>query len=162
MYRIEDTQSAIKELQRLLGQRQSGIYNDATRRNVLAAQAKYSLEETGVADYHTFTKITEEYRKRKTFEWKNDILFRPRFPFSPGDFGDNEAKINSVLALVLAEYSYEGIPPRGSYIGDDTVSGVIYLKKIFGMSETTDIEEDFLNRLLSEKRAIELKREFGI
>lgn len=162
MYRIENTEAAIRELQRLLYIAPSGTYDKATKEAVMKMQAKYNLEITGVADYRTFEKIAEEYRVRKGNVWSNDYLFNPSFPFIEENIGDNVEKINYALGLVLKDYTYEGVLPKGKYLGKDTLEGTKYLRKIFGMRESNEIDEAFLNRILAEKRAIEYKRRLGI
>ena len=65
MYHIENTSAAIKELQRLLRINQTTVYDQATRDAVLRIQSELGLEKTGIADYHTFTAIVENYQNYK-------------------------------------------------------------------------------------------------
>ena len=60
MYRINDTISAIKEIQRLLGINQTGNYDKATRKAVGNIQQRYSLPVTEVSDYLTFNALVKE------------------------------------------------------------------------------------------------------
>ena len=162
MYRIEDTESAIKDVQRLLSVNQSGIFDDKTRKKVVEIQEKYEIDKSGVVDYETFKKISLEHRIKQSGMRTNDYLFNPNFPFIESNFSDNVEKINGILSLVLSDYAYEGILPKGKYYGKSTVDGVGYMRKIFGMEDSEEVDAVFFNRITSEKRAIELKRIFGI
>lgn len=161
MYRIEDDISAIKEVQRLLGLNETGRYDGKTRSAVLNIQRKHALDENGVTDYETFVAIVKEYRKRKDGIWDNGYLFSPSFPFKGGELSDDAARINEALARVLKNYGYEGVIPRGKYIGTDTISGVIFLREIFGIGKKDEIDAAFMNRLMLELRAIEIKDNYG-
>ncbi len=158
MYRIEDKVSAIKELQRLLDLKPTGLFDKNTREAVLRTQAKNNLDETGIVDYLTFTLIVEEYRNEKNKQWNSDYLFDPRFPYVMGDIGDNVLRINEALETVLRDYSYEGRMPRGKYLGDDTIGGVHFLQKIFNMSESDIIDEELMSRIMRERESIEIKK----
>ena len=160
MYRIEDSVSATKELQRLLGLNQTGDYDKATRSEVIKMQERYSLPKTAKADYETFKVIVKEHRSNKEKAWHSDYLYSPSFPFRDGDMGDNVRRINEALSTVLKDYHYEGIIPKGAYFGEDTANGVRYMQKVFVMQETGIIDAVFMNRILSELKGIEIKRQY--
>lgn len=157
MYRIDNTSAAIKELQRLLRINQTTIYDQATRNAVLRIQNEQGLDQTGVADYQTFTAIVEKYHDYNSQIWNSDYLFNPKFPYILGDMDDNIGRINDVLSIVLKDYSYEGLLPKGTYYGDDTQNAAEYLRKIFKMQYFDGIDAKFMNRLLIEKNAIDIK-----
>ena len=161
MYRIEDDISAIKEVQRLLGLNETGRYDGKTRSAVLNIQRKHALDESGVTDYETFVAIVKEYRKRKDEIWDNGYLFSPSFPFKEGELCDDAARINEALARVLKSYGYDGVIPHGKYIGTDTIYGVLFLREIFGIDKRDEIDAAFMNRLMLELRAIEIKDKYG-
>jgi hypothetical protein len=158
MYRIEDSTAAVKELQRLLGLKQTGNYDGKTANAVKMKQDEYSLEKTGIADYETFTLIVDEYRVKRDRVWNSSYLHSPKFPYVNGDMGDDEGRINEALYTVLKEYSYEGTLPRGGYLGDDSFYGVKYLRDIFGMEQRDEIDEQLMNRILAELEAIKIKK----
>ena len=157
MYRIDDRISAIKELQRLLDLNQTGLFDKKTRDTVLKVQEKYNLKQTGIADYFTFTLIADEFREKKNNEWNSDYLFKPKFPYAKGDMGDNVGRINEALKIVLEDYVYEGIIPRGKYFGEDTLSAAKFLRKIFNMGSSDEIDEALMTRIMREREAIEIK-----
>ena len=157
MYRIDDVVSAIKEIQRLLGISKTGVYDAHTRNAVYRIQDKRSLQKTGTVDYSTFKAIVANYRERMADTWESDLLFSASFPYLEGYIGENAGRINEALATVLADYSYEGVSPRGKYIGADTMLGVNYLREVFGMPTKDEIDARFMNRIIAELARIEIK-----
>ena len=160
MYRIEDNVSAIKEVQKLLGIYKSGSYDTATRNAVIAFQASNGLPESGIADYDTFRLMVKKYREREASVFGSPFLFKPIFPYTLGDMDENTSVINDAIARVLREYFYEDAPPKGRYLNSDTFSGVRYLKEIFGIDATDEIDAYFMNRLAYELDAIEIKEKY--
>ena len=162
MYRIEESDEAIKEVQRLLGILQSGRYDNSTRVAVSDVQRASSLPITGITDYKTFTRIVRKYKDKTEGIFNSDFLFSPHFPYIKGDMGGDVGRINDALAIVLKSYSYEGVSPRGKYIGEDTMNGVKFLERIFGMDERDEIDARLMNRILIELDGIKIKEKFGI
>lgn len=161
MYRIEDTVSAIKEVQRLLDLNQTGIYDNATREAVVHLQTANGLTAKEIIDYETFVIIVNEYKKKKRERTDTDYLHIPSFPYTVESHDENVGKINDALRLVLREYVYDGIEPRGKYFGINTLNATNYLRSIFRMDSSDSIDEAFMNRLLFEKKAIEIKSKYG-
>ncbi len=162
MYRIEDRTSAVMELQRLLRVNPTGMYDSKTRAAVLNVQKNYRLEQTGIADYLTFSAAVDEYRIRVSNKWTDDYLFSPVFPYKEGDMDENVGRINDALRIILDNYAYEGIKPKGNYFGDNTLNGMLFLRRIFGLEESEVIDEIFMNRTLIEREAIEVKNKYGL
>ena len=162
MYRIEDRISAIKEVQRLLRLNQTGIYDSATRNAVLKAQNDNSIEETGTVDYDTFEAIVREYRMKRAASATPGYLFTAKYPYVLNDMDENVEIINNALITVLKNYVYEGIIPSGRFLGKSTVDGSNFMRKIFGMPLSDEIDEAFVNRLLHEKKGIEIKTKYGL
>jgi len=161
MYRIEDTVSAIKEVQRLLDINQTGIYDNATREAVVNLQTASGLTAGGIINYETFVMIVNEYKKKKREITDTDYLHIPSFPYTVESHDENVGKINDALRLVLREYVYDGIEPRGKYFGINTLNATNYLRSIFRMDSSDRIDEAFMNRLLFDKKAIEIKSKYG-
>ena len=161
MYRIDDRISAIKELQRLLNINRTGFYDQKTRDTVLGIQAKYNLEQTGIVDYITFASITDEFREKNSNKWSSDYLFNPQFPYIKGDIGDNVGKINEALRIVLEDYVYEGTIPRGTFFDENTLSAAKFLRKIFNMESSDEIDEALMTRIMRERDAIEIKSNYS-
>ena len=161
MYRIEDSTSATKEVQRLLGVNETGNYDKKTRDAVLRLQALYALPESGVVDYTTFGIIVKEYRESRSKILSNRYLFDANFPYVEGDVGENVQRINEALAKVLVTYPYHLTVPRGKYFGRDTLSGVRFMQDVFGIEKRDEVDVDFMNRILKELEGIEIKEKHG-
>lgn len=161
MYDIEDTTAAIREAQRLLGINQSGIYDQITYNAVLQIQNEEGINKTGKIDYETFTAIIDRYHKKELETQNSDYLFNPDFPYSVGDIGDNVGLINDAIRLILKEYVYEGIAPKGNYLSDFTITAANFLRDIFKMGNSGVIDSSFINRLILEKRALEIKKKYS-
>ena len=158
MYRINDTVSAVKEVQRLLGLNQTGYYNETTRNAVLHIQELYGLRQSGFTDYSTFRAIVREYNDRESMSWNNAFIYDASFPYLQGDKGDSAGRINEALTEVLKSYSYEYALPRGKYISADTLRGVNFLQKVFDMPVSQAIDQKFMNRIMNELESIEIKK----
>lgn len=161
MYWIEDKSAAIKNIQRLLGVNQTGFYDTVTKDAVVKIQKSGAREKTGVIDFGTFELIVDEYNKRKRRYTKENYLFMPRFPYRMNDLGENISMIHKALKPVLLDYIYEGAFPEGAFMNIDTVNAVNFLRKIFDMPLSNEIDEEFLGRLLMEKKAIEVKHGYS-
>ena len=157
MYRIEDKVSATKELQRMLKIRQSGYYDEQTKESVLSIQHDHGLSETGRVDYETFKTILERYRRQRISSRHSDYLFNPTFPYKENAIGKDVELINSLLQDVLIDYGYENSPPAGKFLGKSTLESANFLRRIFRMNPSDEIDALFINRLLLEKRAMEIK-----
>ena len=159
MYHIDDKVCAIKEVQRLLGLNQTGVYDRDTIKGVRAIQEAYALEKNDFVDYKAFVAICREYRKG--LKTHNHYLYAPKYPYRVGNMDTNVTLIHSALSPVLEDYRYEGQIPSGSFLGESTITAVNYLRNIFGMPCRDEIDELFINRLLLEKRGLEIKRKLG-
>ena len=161
MYLIDDTVSALKEVQRLLNVNRTGMFDESTKQAVEKIQLSYGLKRANIVNYKTFNAILSEYNKSKMREIDTDYLFNPTFPYTVGDMNDNVGLINDALRLVLNDYVYEDIVPHGKYLSDNTITASNFLRKIFKMDLSDQIDESFINRLLLEKSAIEIKRKYS-
>lgn len=162
MYNIEDKPGAIKEVQRLLGVSQSGIYDEMTKKSIISFQSKMNMEASGITDYLTFVALVEEYKRMNREKLASFHLFNERFPYKEGDMNNNIAIINDMIAIVLKDYRYDGAPPSGKYFGEDTLRALRYIQGIFGMEETDQISNEFFSRLIIERDAIEIKNKYAL
>ena len=159
MYSIYDKNAAIRNIQRMLSVSQTGLYDSDTEKAVLVLQERYSLVANGTVDYNTFSAIVDNY-KQKMYNKQNPYLLDPKYPYKYGDIGDSVLLINQVINYILRDYSFEGVLPRGIFFGKDTVNAVRFLRKVFMMSESDEVDTQFLNRALIEKDAIDVKTNF--
>lgn len=156
MYYITERHNAIKTVQRFLGENQTGVYSEDTRNKVIAHQAENNIELSGVVDYETFNSLKEVYLKASTAR-DVSVVFSG-LPYKIGDMGTNIAIINAILTEVISEYTFESVPPNGSYYGNRTVDAVVRLREIFMLDYSQEIDEEFISRLLTEKNAINLSK----
>lgn len=161
MYHIDNRISALKEVQRLLNINPTGIYDENTRKEVARVQSNYNLEIKKAIEYETFNAILDEYKKRELTVIDQKYLFNPTFPYVVGDMDGNVELINDAMRLVLEDYIYEDTLPKGKYLSYNTISAANFLRKIFEIEPMEEIDETFVNRLLIEKNAIEIKRKYG-
>lgn len=161
MYQITDVTAAIKNVQKLLGVNQTGLYDNNTKEAVLNVQLLNQIEPTGKVDYKTFSAIYEDQVRKKNSE-PPAPLARHIFPFVYGDYDDNIDLINMLIKKVLSDYTYEGIYPRGSYFGDETLLAVRALRSIFLMEGSDELDYDLFERIWQENHAINLKNNVGI
>ena len=160
MYWIEDKTAAIKNAQRLLGVNQTGFYNSATKNEVKKIQALNSYKETGEIDYETFLMIVNEYN-RKSRTVNKACVFHSNLPFKLNDINEDVLTVHTVLKAVLRDYAYEEIIPEGPFLGVNTLKAVNFLRTVFDMPLSDEIDEEFISRLLLEKESIELKHRYG-
>lgn len=160
MYRIDDKDAAIKNVQRLLGVNETGFYDTFTENAVRNIQSEHSYDKSGKVDYKTFELIADEYKERKTSSSEANYLFAPSFPYVLYDMDENVRLIHSALKSVLKDYVYEEELPEGAFLGASTINAANFLRNIFGMALSDEIDEKFLNRLLLEKKAIEIKQKY--
>jgi long-subunit fatty acid transport protein len=159
MYQIDDRVSAIKEIQRLLYLKQTGIYDADTKTSVSDIQSDYSIKVTGIVDYDTFNAILEEYKKHQRTD--THYLYFPNFPYVIGDLNENVGLIHGALLPILKSYRYEASIPTGNYLGQVTLDAVNFLRKIFRMPISEEIDEKFIDRLMLERKSLELKSKFS-
>ena len=150
MYRVDDVDKAVRNVQRLLGTKKSGVYDDDTRARVIALQQKYGIAESGVVDLVTFEVIRDEHYIKQRQRLHVDVDGINRFPYSSGDFGSDVRIINSLLSEVLESYSIDAIGVRGSIYTAATLRAVMSLQRIFGFDERDLIDEILYERIKRE------------
>ncbi len=159
MYNINDKNSAIKELQRLLRINQTGQYDSNTKSAVKEHQEKNNIAVTGITDYETFESVVNEHILYEMIELnKLNLHELPDFPYKYGDSGTNVGVINSILGEIFEEYTIETKLPRGKYFDKDTENAVTRLQAIFMLSETGQVDDIMFARMVDEKNAIISKK----
>ncbi len=153
MYFISENQNAIKTVQRFLGETETGVYSKRTKDMVKRHQAENNLQESGIVDYETFTSLKEKYLKKYDY-----YTIFPHFPYKKYDSGAEIAILNALLAEIIKEYTFDGIPPSGEYYGENTVDAVIRLREIFMLKHSVEIDKELFFMLLAEKNAINLSK----
>ena len=149
MYDINKKESAIREVQKYLGEigyvknppALTGIYDDRTRAGVKAVQKSKSISESGVVDLETMTALYEEYI---FFIDRAHAARRARvvsFPIRIGDSGRGIREINEALVFLM-DYYREGHRIKiSSYFGEPSASAAEALYEIYGMDKEDGINE---------------------
>ncbi len=143
MYNITDKESYIRELQRLLGIRQSGRYDSVTRARVNDVRSNNGLAQDGTVDYETFVLILEEFRRSKPAS----SVYRDYLPITEGDVGEQVGYFNSIMAELLARYTKDIPRPKGRYFGRDSAGAVRYLRSVYALEGELSIDDRLADML---------------
>lgn len=152
MYRINDKISAVKAVQRMLGESETGIYNAKLREKITQFQKNNGLDSSGKVDYVTFKSLIVHYNKRMIMsELKASLPFLNRFPYKLGDMGHDVLYINTLLSDTIVKYRLAINKPRGTYYGTETVYAVRYLREATNTGSSDNIDEEFIYTILGFK-----------
>jgi peptidoglycan hydrolase-like protein with peptidoglycan-binding domain len=161
MYRTDDKQSAIKEVQRfLLTVSQidneiphvaiDGIYGDETRIAVTEFQRLMGIGITGRVDRETFDLLFIEHsRIVDETDATNRAFNQNIYPLKLGDSGNNVSIINSFI-LELSEYYDIPNTPNGDFYSRETENSIKLLQKHFMMETTGEVDAILEKRLRDE------------
>ncbi len=150
MYNLYDKEGAIKAVQRLLMKNQTGVIDQSTREEIKKIQKEVGLIDNGIVDYRTFIEIVNLHRKESNIRLSGKSDGISNFPYYSGSMGRDMSIINSYISAVLAKYNYSKRLPTNNYFSVDTESAVLWLRKIFGLSNKNIIDEEFYIRLKRE------------
>ena len=78
---------------------------------------------------------------------ENYYLTNESYPYVYEDMDDNVALINKAIELVLRNYTYEGVLPKGNFFDKNTVDGVRFLRTIFMLAGKDEVDAPLMNRL---------------
>lgn len=166
MYNINDTYSAVYEIQRYLSVVArargnipcvvaDGIYEDKTRECVRHFQAENHLPETGMVDYDTFRLLYDEYLLAL------EILASPACvdilpdklkaeSISKGEQSSTVAVIQSLLKTLEVIYDdFEDITINGSF-DDSTESAVKRIQGLHGLEQNGIIDRATFDAIVAE------------
>ena len=139
MYRINNTQSAIKEIQKFLSVldknnplAQTGIYDSRTRISIENFQRKKGLKLTGTVDETTLNLLYEDYKKALSNEklyYSTDAYFS--FPLKEGDSNIILTNINDMISTILNYHDVYNNVRKSNFFNGETKLGVNELRKIF-------------------------------
>lgn len=166
MYNINDTYSAVYEIQRYLSVIDrargnppcvvaDGIYEERTRECVRRFQADNKLPETGIVDYDTFRQVYDEYLLAL------EILASPACvrllpvklegqSITRGDESSTVAIIQSLLKTLEVVYDdFEAININGSF-DDSTESAVKRIQYLHGLEQNGIIDRATFDAIAAE------------
>lgn len=156
MYRIEDKTAYIRLIQRYLGIKENGIFDNQTKEAVKRAQRNEGLVESGVVDRPTFEFLLANYKDRRIEEADYPLY---SFPYKNGDRGEDITVLNNFLRKTLRTYTRDHVLPKGDYYNVYTDMAVDFLQRTFGMERRPYVDKKLFARILDELRAIELEKQ---
>ena len=163
MYRINDEQAAIREIQRylvLIGTPEipvvtTGIYDDNTRASVTDFQKKNGAVADGVVNRETFEMLYEAFLlQEKINEVNNSIGSFFDFPLKIGDMSEEMFGINTTLARLLDHYGYTHNLRSSRYFSRETARSVAEIRKIYKLTYGEEIDEILYYRMIRDHDSI--------
>ena len=163
MYRVNDKSSAIKEVQKYLYALEeeiyvapSGVYDEATRAAVTSFQKKYGLTQSGSADKQTFDLLFNEYTQLKKKQQVQDgIGAQIDFPLTYMSQSSSLPEINRTISRISEYYGGDPIRNQGSFFSGETLEGVRFLREIYRLDGTDEIDEIFYFRMSEDLKWID-------
>ena len=161
MYPIKDKKAAVKEIQRYLitisqveyalpHVTADGFFGDQTRAAVTEFQKISGLTPSGAVDFETFNAI---YRKQleilQARDREKSVYLAQDYPLKRGDNNESVQMLNAALRILYGYYEIKK-PRDDGYFSADTLAGVIYFKKVFGLKEDGYADIEFMKRLSDE------------
>ena len=127
-----------------------GFYSEETEYAVRELQRLHSLNETGVVDRNTFDMIYSEY-DRITKEKRNDeaAIYSTDRPMRIGSVGNAVSELNSVIRE-LSRFYLDLPVPYGNFYSQDTENAVKILQRILRRSETGETTRELYSLLRDE------------
>lgn len=160
MYRIDDSGSAISEIQRYLRMSADriyanidpvsidGIYGSETREAVVQYQEIANLEKSGVVNYITFTKLFKSYQNAQFLQSADRFLISKRnFPFKQGDHGNEVLIINIMLDELKNIYRTIHEVKLMEYYSGNTSRAVRNIREIFRMEASPNVDVTLYERM---------------
>ena len=162
MYRIEDTASAIKEIQHYLRTVtddihvvESGVTDDNTRNAVREFQKQYGIPQTGIVDYKTFTALRDEYDKAALKDRVSEATIGYlSFPVTRESSTREIYYINTKIQEILRYYGAEITQNVSAVFNSELEESIMILREIFQSDGDAVIDEDLYARIAGEHRSI--------
>ncbi len=162
MYLIDDSVSAIREVQRMLliiaevensipEVSVDGIYGDTTADAVLEYQRLRSLAASGVVNEETFNLLFFESEgiidERNT---RNNTVRYEQFPLVLGDAGENVRRLNTELLSLVRFYPDMPLADIRGFFGRATEGAVKYFQRILRVDEDGKVSAELFERIRRE------------
>lgn len=170
MYRIEQTNEYIKEVQTyliLLADTDTefprvaidGIYGEETKGAVIYFQKKKGLSESGTVDKDTFDLLYIDYSDAvKEKEARDFIITENGFPLAYGMRNNDVATLHFIIEELSQTYETLNPLASGRFYSRDTENSVKELQKIFGLEENGNVDALLFERLIMELTASNISR----
>ena len=169
MYALNDTRSAIAEVQRFLYLISNtnypevprvaidGIWGKETEDSIIEFQRISGNEITGVVDYPTFEALYKAYSEAESEFYKRDFLITDEgFPLTPNKMNDDVLLLHTIILEIQKTYDYLTEVNKSAYYSETTEKAVMELQEIFGMEKTGDVDAVMFERLMLELDSIKL------
>ena len=151
MYTITNPKPRINNILKFLNKQQNGKIEETDRLIIKDIQNKAGITSDGVVNYQTFTLLYNEYNKSKLRNLFNDGLIRyNNMPYSLGSKGNDVAYLNALMTSALTGFTHYEKMPSGSYYGRESIEAAKRLRKIFGMKDGENVDEELYLRIRRE------------
>ena len=161
MYDTKDISAAVRTVQgylyylhrvfpeRYLRVYTDGVYGNETRKAVENFQTLSGIVATGKVDLVTFERLYSEYLSAKTSMKESEF----GFPMKIGDLGRGVEELH-LLLRELGEY-YTELPRvmRSAYYSEQTRDAVNYMRGVFNLESTGEVDIILFERLKGEINA---------
>jgi peptidoglycan hydrolase-like protein with peptidoglycan-binding domain len=167
MYRINDSQAAVREIKKYLyviatrvypeiGRTTiDGQYDEQTREAVRRFQGIMELPEDGVVDLATFSALAEVYRReQEDFYARDYIVAQTDFPIGIGSKGENVRAIHILLNELAREHAEANEVGTGSFYSQGTAESVRAIQRAYGLKESGEVDKPLFSRMSAELEAI--------
>ena len=148
-YLAYDKIAAIKNVQRMLGVRENGVYDSATRDAVLDMQKSEGIAASGIVDQATYYALVRRHAYRELCKKHTVPEGFGAFPYDVGDFGDDVMRIISEVSRLLRAYEQQN-DVRGAIYSASVGRSVAILRGIFGFPIATQLDEELYARIKRE------------
>jgi hypothetical protein len=163
LYRINDKEAAIEEIQKYLHFVNDrvhedigriaidGIFGMETEIAVRNYQDIIALENTGRIDYETFTELYKSYKEAEFLMRAEDFLIDSSlFPLKEGDQGNSVLLLNLMLDELSYVYTDISKVKLNNYYSKLTAEAVMDMRKIFMLPESREFDAKAYERMMYE------------
>ena len=167
MYRLDDENAAVAEVQRFLYMLSTttspdiprvavdGIWGAETADAVIAFQRMQGLEENGKVNYETFEALYYEYTVALSdIESRSYLISYQGFPLKRNMMNDDVLLLHLIITEIQKEYGYLTEVSKSTYYSETTEKAVVELQGIFGIEESGEVDADTFSRLIFEMDSI--------
>ena len=154
-YRIENKSAAIKEIQEYLISltdniskvKPSGIYDAATKSEIVRFQNSKKLPATGVVDLETFRTLRENHEYLSQNKQVRNANPDIKFPVKLGDFGISASKINDMMSKFLQNHNDSIYLRSGVNFSKESIAAVKRIREILRLADSSQADEEFYHRV---------------
>lgn len=140
MYFLDDKKSYYKAIQRMLGVKQSGKWDNVTIDTIYNTLNERDIEWDGVVDNRIFDILRDIYKHRV----RSSLYSMPEIRLVLGEGGDEVVEINSLLSSAIRRYTVDFRAPRGRFISPDSIKAAKYMRRIYILEEKDFIDGELL------------------